>query len=36
MKIAVVTVLTLLASLSSASAGGLPGKYQVAGKNADG
>jgi hypothetical protein len=38
MKIAVriVSALILVASLSSASAGGLPGKYQVAGKNADG
>jgi hypothetical protein len=38
MKIAVriVSALILVASLSSASDGGLPGKYQVAGKNADG
>ena len=38
MKIAVriVSALILVASLTSASAGGLPGKYQVAGKNADG
>lgn len=38
MKIAVriVSALILVASFTSASAGGLPGKYQVAGKNADG
>jgi hypothetical protein len=38
MKIAfrIVSALLLLASLTSASAAGLPGKYQVAGKNADG
>ncbi len=32
----IVSALLLLASLTSASAAGLPGKYHVAGKNADG
>jgi hypothetical protein len=32
----IVTALLLVASLTSATAAGLPGKYKVAGKNADG
>ena len=34
--VGIVTALLLVASLTSATAAGLPGKYKVAGKNADG